>query len=217
MNDLKNKKVLFLGDSITEGVGASSAEYNFVNVFEKISGAQSFNYGIGGTRIASQKNPSCPNENRYFYTRLSVMEKEADYVVVFGGTNDFGHGNAELGTYKDFTDDTFCGALRHLIESLYEKYPTARIVILTPLHRESENSEINDRGFSVMAKFKDYINSIRYLAAEYSVPVLDLYNNSNIHTKTEKVKKLFMPDGLHPSDAGHKRIAEMIYSFLQTV
>lgn len=217
MNNLKNRKVLFLGDSITEGVGASSGGHNFVSVFTKISGAQAFNYGIGGTRIARQKNPSCPDENRYFYTRLPAMEKEADYVVVFGGTNDFGHGNAELGTYKDCTDDTFSGALRHLIESLYEKYPTARIVIITPLHRASENSEINDRGFPTMAKFTDYINVIRNLASEYSVPVLDLYNNSNIHTKTEKVKELFMPDGLHPSNAGHKRIAEMIYSFLQTI
>lgn len=217
MNDLKNKKVLFLGDSITEGVGASCQKNNYVNVFAKISGANVFNYGIGGTRIASQKNPSCPNENRYFYTRLAIMEEQADYVVVFGGTNDFGHGNAEFGTYSDTTDDTFCGALRHLIESLCEKYPTARVVIVTPMHRASENSDVNDRGGKPMAKFIDYINAIRHVAAEYSVPVFDLYSNSNIHAKTEAVRKIYMPDGLHPSDAGHKRIAEMLYSFLLTV
>lgn len=217
MTDLRNKEVLFLGDSITEGVGASAPDKRYTEVFSALSGAKVYNYGIGGTRIASQKDPSCEAENRYFLTRLPCMRETADYVVVFGGTNDFGHGNAKLGEYTDRTDDTFRGAVRRLIEALYEKYPAARIVFMTPLHRASEDSDINDRGKPVMAKFTDYIESIKRLAAEYSVPVLDLYNNSNIQAKTEKNKNLFLPDGLHPSDGGHRRIAEMLYAFLQTI
>ena len=54
--NLKNKTVLFLGDSITEGVGVSSADYNSVSVFQGLCGANVVNYGIGGTRIAKQKN-----------------------------------------------------------------------------------------------------------------------------------------------------------------
>ena len=56
--ELKNKKVLFLGDSITEGTGASSPETCYVSVFGKISGAEVKNYGIGGTRIARQRRKS---------------------------------------------------------------------------------------------------------------------------------------------------------------
>lgn len=217
MNEFKNKTVLFLGDSITEGYGASDTEHNYVNIFGKLSGAKVYNYGIGGTRIASQKDPNDSVNNQYFLTRLPIMEKNADYVVVFGGTNDYGHGDAPFGAYSDTTDETFCGALRHLIISLYEKYPTARIVFVTPLHRESELSGINDRGISAPAKFIEYINAIRDIAEEYSIPVIDLYANSNIHAKTDETKKRLLPDGLHPSDEGYKRIAEMIYKFLRVI
>lgn len=51
--DLEGKKVLFLGDSITEGVGASSKDTCYVSVFGKISGAEVKNFGISGTRIAA--------------------------------------------------------------------------------------------------------------------------------------------------------------------
>ena len=37
--ELKGKKIYFLGDSITEGVGASDAEHCYVSVFGKLSGA----------------------------------------------------------------------------------------------------------------------------------------------------------------------------------
>ena len=37
--ELKGKKFYFLGDSITEGVGASDAEHCYVSVFGKLSGA----------------------------------------------------------------------------------------------------------------------------------------------------------------------------------
>ena len=50
--ELKGKKIYFLGDSITEGVGASDTEHCYVSVFGKLSGAVVKNYGISATRIA---------------------------------------------------------------------------------------------------------------------------------------------------------------------
>lgn len=55
---LQNKTVLFLGDSITEGVGASSPDKNYVSVFQSLSGANAVNYGISATRIAKATVPS---------------------------------------------------------------------------------------------------------------------------------------------------------------
>ena len=52
--ELKAKKIYFLGDSITEGVGASDTEHCYVSVFGKLSGAVVKNYGISATRIACQ-------------------------------------------------------------------------------------------------------------------------------------------------------------------
>ena len=35
------------------------------------------------------------------------MDSDADVVVVFGGTNDFGHGDAKLGTFESRDPYTF--------------------------------------------------------------------------------------------------------------
>ena len=61
-------KLAFLGDSITEGVGASSLETNYVSQVGKMLGCEVLNYGIGGTRIARKKESSCPNK---FYISMS--------------------------------------------------------------------------------------------------------------------------------------------------
>ena len=50
--ELQNKTVLFLGDSITEGVGVSAPDKSFVSVFGKLTHVNTVNYGISGTRIA---------------------------------------------------------------------------------------------------------------------------------------------------------------------
>ena len=53
--DLKGKKVNILGDSITEGVGASCKETRYADVLSDLGQfAVIRNYGISGTRIANQ-------------------------------------------------------------------------------------------------------------------------------------------------------------------
>ena len=58
--ELKGKVINFLGDSITEGSGVSDiANCRYDNVIHREYGlAAHNNYGIGGTRLAYQKNPS---------------------------------------------------------------------------------------------------------------------------------------------------------------
>lgn len=54
----------------------------------------------------------------YFCGRLDEMDKNADAVVVFGGTNDYGHGDAPFGLFTDRTDETFYGACHTLMSEL---------------------------------------------------------------------------------------------------
>ena len=51
-------KINFLGDSITEGAGASSVENRYVNLVGAKFGAKVCNYGVGGTRLARQSSLS---------------------------------------------------------------------------------------------------------------------------------------------------------------
>ena len=134
--DLTGKKVWFLGDSITEGVGTSCAEARFSEVLKKNANLGEIrNYGISATRIARQQglgeNADFVDLNS-FCERFDQMEDGADVIVVFGGTNDYGHGNAPFGSFEDRTMDTYCGALHYLMSGLITKYPTSTIVFLAP-------------------------------------------------------------------------------------
>ncbi len=204
--ELKNQKINFLGDSITEGAGASVYENCYVEVLKReFSLAEARNYGIGGTRLAKQRIPSEePKFDRDFPSRVGEMDRDADMVVVFGGTNDHGHGDAPFGTDVDRTADTFIGACHYLYASLKEKF-SCPIVVLTPLHRAEE-----DRADGIT--LEDYVNQIRKIAPQYGLPVLDLYATSAINRETLAA---LTDDGLHPNDEGHALLAKEIGKYLQ--
>ena len=113
---LENKIALFLGDSITEGAGATNINNVYWSVMKQKFGLNKvFGYGIGGTRYANQFKPS--EDIKYdqnFLSRVDKMEDDADIIVVFGGTNDYGHGDAPLGDREDRNSDTFYGACHEL-------------------------------------------------------------------------------------------------------
>ena len=110
---LKGKKIIFLGDSITEGVGVSSIDKRYADVFANITEVESYmNYGISATRIARQQKIQDEYVDTHAFTeRFEHMDEDADIVVVFGGTNDYGHGDAPFGMLGDRTNESYCGAL----------------------------------------------------------------------------------------------------------
>lgn len=211
--ELRGSKINFLGDSITFGHGTTASEKTFCKLIEKRYGAVCRNYGICGTRIARQQT-----DTNDFCARAVKMDKDADAVVVFGGTNDFGHGDAPLGTMSDRTPDTFYGALHTLYTSLLEIYTEKPIVVVTPLHRTNEDDPRGDGNKpSDVGVLKTYVDIIREVAEYYSLPVLDLYKNSGMQPKVPVIRETYIPDGLHPNDKGHMIIADKIAEFLKTV
>lgn len=217
--ELKNKKIAFLGDSITEGVGVSTIENVYWNLIAKETGAESYGYGISGTRIAPQHDLSVedPYNENYFGGRIDQMIPDADIVVVFGGTNDYGHGDAAMGKLGDKTEDTFYGACYSLLSKLIDRYPAAQIVMMSPLHREDENKLYNSRGVRNVGFLTDYVQAIRDSAESFGVPVVDLYRNCNIQPAHPAHKEQFCPDGLHPNDAGHVLIARCVIGVLNAL
>ncbi len=210
--ELKGIKANFLGDSITEGVGVPSKEYIFCNVLKERYGlALARNYGISGTRFARQHVPySNPSFDQDFCSRVDLMDPDADLVVVFGGTNDFGHGDAPLGEITDRSNSTFYGACHVLMKSLIERFPAATIVFMTPLHRSEETHPDGKQLIS-------YVHAIEEVAELYGIPVYDLYANSGINPAIQKQKDLYTVDGLHPNIAGAERIAERLGNYLLTL
>lgn len=209
---LQGKIINVLGDSITQGVGVSSVENAYLNVMGRMVGAAEVrNYGVSGTRFARQYG-----EDVFpwpFTERYAAMDDNADLVIVFGGTNDYGHGDAPFGAMGDRTVDTFTGACHFLFSELVKKYPDARIVILTPLQTSYDQNPSPHTGKPLI----DYVDRIIEVAAHYSLPVLDLYRTAGICPRLEEQRTRFMPDGLHPCDAGAYRVAERLAAFLESL
>lgn len=208
-------KVIFLGDSITEGGGASGEEAKYVNKVAEICGVEVKNFGVSGTRIARQTEPSEWITFDYdFQMRAEVMSKDADKVFVFGGTNDYGHGDAKIGEESDDTPYTFHGALNRLIKRLTELYGKDKICFILPLRRfEEEDLYGQGNRKEPTLNLKGYVDIIRAKCEKAGIDYIDLYKNGIPKPVTDKGDE-YTADGLHPNDKGHLFIAEKIKNYL---
>ena len=217
--ELKGKKIIFLGDSITEGCGTSSQERVYHGILKERYGLREIkNYGEGGTRVARQTEITSLVRDRDFILRARDMDKDADVVVVFGGTNDYGHGQAALGSIDNLDMHTFYGALHTLIRNLINDYVDNQIVFMTPLHRHNEYGQGTWKPDGVEQRpLCDYVKAVKDVCEYYSVPVLDLYSCGELCGNTPVWYKEYMPDGLHPNDKGHEIIACKLGKFLENL
>ena len=204
-------KIIFLGDSITEGWAATDFNHSFVATIGDMLGIKTKAYGIGGTRIACQ--PGDDTDNLYFGRRVKDMDKDADYVFVMGGTNDYGHGRAPLGKFSDKSHDTFYGGMNYLVEELLKYYSNEKIIFLSPLYRFNEADPHGNYKTYPIAPLDKY--------REIIVDVLNRHNIAYWDIKDEFGKPLsendegVYYDGLHPNTNGHHLLAEIIIKHMK--
>ena len=220
---LKGKKLVFLGDSITVGVCSSGEGYRYWELLAKRTGATCVGFGISGTTIAPQinPNPDWPHHFQHFNSRVNDMDADADVVVVYGGVNDYIGGDAPIGRLEDRTEATFYGALHVLYTHIFERYPNAQLIVMGPNHciDEHAGSRRDSRyNFTVREhSLADYVQAVRDVTEYYGIPLLDLFKCAEMQPAVPSIREKFLPDGLHPNDAGHQRLADRLYAFLQTL
>ena len=210
-------KLLFLGDSITEGVGASCYEKCYVSLVGRKLGCEVVNYGVGGTRIARQEYVhNWTIWNYDFRLRVQIMDKSADKVFVFGGTNDYGHGRLPLGKTSDKDVKTFCSELKLLIEELLAKYKKEKLCFILPLRRFDEDGVCckGESGNEKGATLFEYVCAMRGIIEQYGIDVLDLYENG-IAKPCVNTGDEFTADGVHPNDKGYEIVAEKICEYIK--
>lgn len=224
--NIQGFKVNFLGDSITEGVGVTDIENcrydNRLAVMCRLSAVN--NYGIGGTRLAHQIHASeKPRYDLCFCGRAYNMDTEADMVVVYGGVNDYIHGDAPFGELGDTTPATFCGGVYFLMNYLRETYGEKPVVFMTPA-RCFYQRNVDDLAPSTHEKkhvigkpLRAYVDVILQTAKQFAIPALDLYDNLGIDPHDMQMYNAYTVDGLHFNDAGHAIIAERLKTFIESL
>jgi len=55
------------------------------------------------------------------------------------------------------------------------------------------------------------------VAEFYSLPVLDLWSMSGLSVNSPVIREKYVPDSLHPNDAGHVILADRIIGFLEAL
>ncbi|MBQ9294829.1 MAG: SGNH/GDSL hydrolase family protein [Bacteroidaceae bacterium] len=221
----KGKKVAFFGDSITQNG-------QYVNSFVSLTGCVADNQGISATHLAA-RNSSDSNAFEKRYSKISLTN---DLVIVFGGTNDFGHSNtAEFGAFTDGPKTgkyTFYAGLHRLFKGLYDRFMKrgTPVVVMLPIHHgteidtpeytiNSDKSLVEGTNATTGKTFREYVNAIREVAAYYSLIVLDAYSYSGLSPMTEvgAENRKYFKDGLHLNDAGGERLARWMYPQLEAV
>ena len=221
--ELKGKIIDFLGDSLTEGLQLKDDANRYDNYIARTCGLKKANnYGIGGTRIAFQSRPSEKAKHDLdFCGRCYLMDPEADIIVVFGGTNDYGHGDAPFGQIGDKTRTTFCGAVDYLINKIRELYPSAKLVMVTPGHRFDDATTPPIDKYQRLGiegrQLEDYVDAMMTIARSYDVPILNLLEKLDIDPKKSEDREKYTRDGLHYNDEGHVKLGECLAEFLKSL
>ena len=152
----KGEKVLWLGDSITQGYGPLRSAHTYVNVANRILDYDIINQGIGG----------------YIYDKKSLMKMDGytpDKIIVSLGTNQYG-----TESMKD---------IEEYYEVLTDIYKDIPILCITPLWR-GDNMEGVPTLISFCEKIKDIVkkyNQITVVEGFKLVPHLPEYYLDNLH------------------------------------
>ena len=209
-----NKKVVFLGDSITQNAVINSDKFKgFISLLGENVGQNTelIGKGIGGDKVSDLLT-------RY---RDDVIKLNPDMVFIYIGINDVWH-KYDYGTGTDI--DLYENGLRQIITDLKEN--GVEVILCTPTVIGENKGE-----FTLVNQFKDietmeimnndlddYSNVIRKLSREFDTKLLDLrkifmqYISEN--NPENKSKGVLTTDGVHLNNLGSKLIANEMIKFI---
>ncbi|MDO5552423.1 MAG: GDSL-type esterase/lipase family protein [Planctomycetia bacterium] len=184
-----NVDLIMIGDSIThnwENPGKDTWQKYYAN-------RNAMNFGIGGDRTEHVlwRLDNCPLDK--------ISPKTA---VIMIGTNNVGHGTSS-------PEDTVLG-IEAIVNRVKTAWPNAKILLL----------EVFPRGGTADDGMRVAVNKIneglRPIYADGKVANVTLYSLTEFFLDDQGIlPAAIMPDGLHPSPAGHEIWAEKIEPFIQ--
>lgn len=211
---LCGKKIVAIGDSMVYG-HTLGIDKVWLSEISKIYNMNGLNLGINGATLSrfGGNNPEnavwqriCnPNSSKYISD--SVLS-DADYVVIFAGTNDYIL-NKLVGTVEtDIRNEwSVIGATNLICQNLQERCPNAKICFITPYNITLANHENNTF---------DYVNAIIKGCELNSVPVFNNFTYGGINFYVQNMASdLTMGDGCHLNENGHKYVSNKYSSFFE--
>ena len=196
----KGEKIVFLGDSITQG-GVSPKGY--VTLIKTALAEKHKDLGIEilGAGISGNKVPDLQKR-----LEKDVLAKKPTLVVIYIGINDVWHGENDpaKGTQKD----NYETGLKEIIGKI--KDSGARVVLCTPTVIGEKKAGTN----KLDAKLDEYAEVSRKVAKDTGAQLCDLRKAFGDHlaknNADDREKGVLTTDRVHLNDAGNKLVAETI-------
>lgn len=142
------------------------------------------NLAVGGTKI-----------NVFANAVNSQNIADMDVVFVMGLFNSTGSApGSPADAASNAENASVCAGYKYIVEKLYSLKPDVHIVLASP-HRPAAN-DVGEKA-----------NAVGMVAAYYGIPFIDVYNEAGFNTLTSSH---FLRDGIHSTDDGYAREAEVI-------
>lgn len=178
--------VAFLGDSYSKGIGASTNGKRWTTLVSAAMGWSELNLAEGGSGYTT----TYLGQKTDYSIKLDVITAaQPDIVVVSGGRNDYEAGAASI---------TGAVALS-LFEAIKAVAPNTQVIVTNPIWDSTEPP----------ADFATLIDGVEAAASNAGTLYLDIGEPLADHPEW------IDPDGLHPNDAGHWAIAQVMSSELR--
>lgn len=229
------KKLSIMGDSISTyehfspddynpfyssgSDGLPNAAYSYWGIIAREKGwALSSINAYGGSQVSDYDPQSRYGIAMCSTTRTSGLAGNGtpDYIVILGGTNDFGHG-VPIGEWAGMADmptvgDDFRKAYALMLNRIHAAYPLAMVYCCTLINRERDAvpGSIEKYHDQYLHEFND---AIRQIAPMLNCRVIELESCGINQYNLETYMSDYHTDtgiATHPNIAGHKLIAQRI-------
>ena len=185
---INGKTVIFLGSSVTFGYGSFGV--SFADFLEKTDGITAVKEAVSGTTLVDIKSNS-------YVSRMKKIDKDIN-ADAFGcqlSTNDATK-EMPLGEISDgfdtddFDTQTVAGAIEYIIAYAKETW-NCPVVFYTQAKYDSGH----------YAKMVELLLEIQ---KKWNITLIDLWNNDEINSITDKERNIYLVDHIHPTKAGYK-------------
>ena len=203
------KKIVCNGDSIVKGqgyYGDSKGDKSYVNIIAEKYNMNCINYAVSGGTLSSGSNVNV----HHICDDVMNMDVDADYIIVGGGYNDWLY-NTPLGEItNNYTDEVnangrVVGGAELLCRNLLSRFKGKKVgFVFSHKIKESpytQNKSWDNKPYTMTECHDEIVSVLR----KYSIPYLDLYNDSALNTAlSDYLLYTANSDGTHPTKEGYE-------------
>ena len=215
------KRWLILGDSISaeDDWRTDTSYYEYLGK----------DLGVIVESVAHAGEGFSTNANNIHLQAYEITGKP-DIITVFAGTNDY-MSDLPLGNITDEFrkgDNTICGHINRCLNTIISRFPTVSIGVITPVPRADKNDSnvlensrhrVGNGGY----EFEDLVNAIMLCCKENNIPCCNIYDHSIFRPWDTENNEMYYHcgdiavDGIHPNKLGHRKIADQILTFIESL